>query len=196
MVLRDENGAIVQNTYTTKVDGETIDTSPVQYDEHEGNVTREENGYRNADDIYYVVQNSGVFNDAEKARIGSANGEFIKALVNMEEEYGIDPLWALAVGHCESHCGTAYGSEPRIFNIATWDGIKGKVGESGGFAVYSSDSAAIMDFGNYAANRFADKLTTVDDFEEHEGLKLFENAKKKDYPVYLQLKTTLSGKGV
>lgn len=192
MVLRDENGAIIENTYDTVIDA--------AYDQHKGDVTKEVNGRRTASDIYYVVQQSGVFSGDEKARIGNAGGEFIQALVDMQDTYNIDPLWALAVAHWESRCGTCYSGENRLFNIAYWSGIRGYAGESGGFATYSSDYEAIMDFGNYAKNRMSRPLTNVDDFEEfNDGggpLKLFENAKKKDYPTYLKLKTILSSKGV
>lgn len=205
MVLRDENGAIIKNTYKA-TNNPNSDDNPdedtilalddIYYDEHQGNLTSSVNGHRTADDIYYVVEQSGVFNDTEKARIGGPDGEYIQALVEMEENYGIDPLWALSKSHWESHCGTAYEGEHRLFNIRWWTGIRGYAGESNNFATYTSDREAILDFGNYAVNRWDRMLTTVDDFEEYAGIKLFENTKKKDYPTYLKLKTTLSSKGV
>ena len=194
MVLRDENGAIVQNTYETIVTPE--------YDQHQGSVTTKGengrgNGSRTKDDIYYTIDHCSEFSEKEKKRIGGPNDEIIKALVDMQDTYGIDPLWALAVAHGESHCGTAYPeSEHRFFNISPWDGIKGSNGTSSGFAIYKSDEDAIMDFGNYAENCFTNPLTNVDEFEFCDGKHVFENAKKKYYPTYLKLKTILSGKGV
>lgn len=202
MVLRDENGAIIQNTYESYVD--------VEYDQEKGNVTREKNGRRNNDDIYYVIEQSGVFTDKEKERIGGPNDEFITALVDMQDAYGIDPFWALAVAHWESHCGTDYPEEQhRLFNISSgWSNGEIKSLEKPGagvasgknnFATYESDKKAILDFGNFAAHRFDKSLKTVDEFEEFVtdggSFKLFENAKKKDYPTYLKLKTVYSGKG-
>lgn len=192
MNMRDAEGALVKDKHTS----ETVKEAEAIYDEHKGDVTTAKNGRRSEDDIEWVVNHSGLFADwYERWRI--TRPEFLKALVDMQEYYGIDPLWALAVAHGESNCGTAYAyDEHRLFNIASWSGMSGSTGESGGFATYVSDREAILDFGRYACYRFGQRLSTVDDYEEFADQKLFENAKKKYYPYYLQLKTVLSSKGV
>ncbi|MBP3801938.1 MAG: hypothetical protein J6I85_07985 [Clostridia bacterium] len=195
MNMRDAEGALVKDKHTS----ETVKEAKDIYDEHKGDVTTAKNGRRNAGDIEWVVQTCDLISQPEKERIGNANGEFIKALIDMQEYYGIDPLWALAVAHGESSCGTCEGdaSHHILFNISKWSGTEGENGLwKNKFVTFVSDRAAILDFGKYACYNFSQKLTTVDDFEEFADQKPFENAKKKYYPYYLQLKTVLSSKGV
>ena len=125
MVLRDENGSPVSNSY----EKEETNVENELYDEHQGNVTSAVNGKRNAEDIRWVVKQSGIFgtstisssNSRSEYDIASSD-EFVDALIDMQDTYGIDPLWALAVFHWESRCGACYAeSEHRIANISGWD---------------------------------------------------------------------------
>lgn len=157
-----------------------------------GAFSASENDIRTEADILYVIENNDLFknnaNEIENVK------QMIPALLQMQKNYDIDPLAALAVFHQESHCGTAYSGEIRIANIQPYDEQKVNIaGTSNGFCTYNSLSDAVLDFGNYVRFRLKG-ATTWDDLENYQGLAIFESAATKDKGHFESMKSTLKNK--
>lgn len=170
-----------------------------------GEISASENGIRTEEDILYAV-NQMVEKYYWQPKTPEQVKKMMDGLLDLQRDFDIDPLCAIAVFYHESWCGLAYveggpnyerPDDYRLANIKYWEGQMHVDGFSnGGYAYHDNYVNAAYDFGNYVRNakhyaKSEKGAQTMADLEHFDGLDIFTGAGTADANTYDLLKSCL-----